>query len=496
MAKKYFPSPGQLAAEKALQKKYPAYAGVDEDYLHAGEAAIERMLDWKFGIRIHWSIYSITGSGHESWPLGTAQANGTPAFRAQYEELYKWWNPSRFSAEEWTDMMLKAGLKFFSFTAKHHDGFSMYNTKTKVRRRMMHAGPAAGKIVDCNLSYSIMETPFKRDVVKELTEAARKKGLGIGIYFSHIDWFDSDFRIDEWNYQKDEEYSPDKTNFTPEHERYIKENDPEGFKRMIARHREQIRELLTNYGKIDMLCFDMNFPDNGRTHGIREDLVETVKMARKIQSEVLMRRRGIDPYGDYRTPERVIPADKNQSKGNAMPWMVIYPGSRHFSHIWGDEYKPAKWIINSLIEVTAKGGNFQVGYGPGPDGTFDAEIIRRLEKTGKWLKINGEGIYCTRPYKIVQDGENLFYTRSKNHKYVYAFLTDVPGAPFCGGRLCFPSVHAKKKSRISILGMDYNFKWEQNDHGLMIDIPDWFNNPEKQPCEFACGFKIEQTGKL
>lgn len=476
------PTPDALCEEEELQKLFPAYRGVDDDYVHAGRDALERWWDWKFGIRVHWSIYSVTGSGNESWPLGKP---GDVDFREQYESLARWWNPSLYKADEWCDLFARAGLRYFTFTTKHHDGFSMFDTKTKVRRRFVHAGPNAGRIAECDLHYSITEGPFGRDVVRELVDAARARDLGIGLYFSHIDWFDCDFRIDECNYIKDPAYT--------------RQSDPEGFRRMMARHREQIREICANYGKVDLLSFDMGFPDgidkrahgNGLLHGIRDDIVETVKMARRLQPGMLMRRRGIDPYGDYKTPEGVVPTDPEAAAGGQdMPWQVIYPGSDCFSHKWHDHYKPASWVITNLIDITSKGGNFQVGYGPMPTGEWAPGIVRRLEEVGRWLNVNGEGIYCTRPYRVFKEGDSVRFTRTKDRKTVYAFILGWPEGPFAGGPVRLESVRAKPGSAITMLGLDHRFKYTQDDKTLAIEIPDWFRDPAKRPCEIAYAFKI------
>jgi len=469
------PTPEAVADEKELQGLFPGYRGVDNDYVHAGSEALERWWDWKFGIRIHWSVYSIPGNGRESWTLGTEEG-GNPEFRTQYEGLYKWWNPSLFDAEQWTDMMVRSGLKFFTFTTKHHDGFSMYDTQTKVKKRRVHTGPSAGNIIDCDLHYSIMETPFRRDIVRELVDAGRKHDLGIGLYFSHIDWFDCDFRVDEWHYDLDVDYTP--------------QSDPECFKRMIARHRQQIREICSNYGKLDLLSFDMWFPDEKL--GIRDEIVNTVKMARRLQPGMLMRRRGIGPYGDYKTPERVVPDNPGApGAGQDMPWQVIYPGSKHFSHNWHDEYKPASWIIENLVDITAKGGNFQVGYGPMPSGEWAPGVVSRLTEVGDWLKVNGEAIYATRPCNPFKEGNDIRFTRAKDGKIVYAILLTWPEVPFSGGKVKLKSVRARQGSAVRMLGLDHRFEYIQDENALTIDIPDWFAYSAKRPCKYAWAFRIE-----
>lgn len=492
------PTAAALKEEVRLQKLYSKYRGVDDDYVHAGRAALERFHDWKFGIRIHWGLYAVTGIHAESWSLidlekrnihNGPKGAGDPEYRENYERIYKWWNPGGFDAGEWCDLFARAGLKFFTFTAKHHDGFSLYDTGTKVVRRLVHTGKDAGKIVPCNLRYSIMETPFKRDVLGELVVAGRRRKLGIGIYFSHGDWFDSDFRFDPWGYQASAD---------PKHSR---KDNPEGVARAMARHREQIRELCSNYGKVDIFSFDLGFGNDeewAETHnclgikaGVRQDIIETVKMARRLQPEMLMRERGIGSYGDYHTPEGFIPKGSGGKSGADMPWKVIYPGGKFFSFVWLDEYKRASWIIESLVDIVAKGGCFQVGYGPTPEGRWSGEVVRRLEEVGRWLKVNGEGIYATRPCKQFCEGDSVRFTRSKDGRHTYAFLLKWQQKPFTGGTVSIQSLRARPGSPVRMLGLGHDFKYHQDSRGLHIQIPDWFADPARRPCETAWAFKIK-----
>ena len=128
------PTPDAWAEELALREQFAGYRGADDDYLHAGREALERWWDRKFGIRIHWSVYCQPANGPESWPLTRPRDNGianAATYRAQYEELYRGFCPSAFDATAWCDLFCRAGLRFFSFTTKHHDGFSMWPTKLR-----------------------------------------------------------------------------------------------------------------------------------------------------------------------------------------------------------------------------------------------------------------------------------------------------------------------------------------------------------------------------
>lgn len=449
----------------------------DADYLHASEAAHEAFRDMKFSVRIHWGIYSIWQMNEESWGFLDLPEEK----KQEYNLLYKNFNPVGFDAKEWMRFFRRSGLQGMAFTTKHHEGFSMFDTKTRVKRRVNYLD-TTHVIENCNLAYSVMETPFKRDIVKELCDAARESNIRIDLYFSHPDWYDADFR--PYNYHplstQDIRDNPEKyghgyvnhrkTILTPE-------RTSEETERLVERHREQLRELLTNYGKIDMICLDQWMGTD-----IWPQTKETVKMMRRLQPDVMLRGRGIGNYCDYYTPERFVPGDKENTN---MPWMTIYPLGASFSYDKdGDNYKGAPWIIHNIIECAAKGGSFMVGIGPDGNGQFHLVAMRQLEETGQWLKVNGTGIYNTRARDIWQQ-DNIYFTRTKDNKTVYSFVNEWPGS-----ELVIPSVQPKKGSKIYMLGYNKPLKWSSVGDGVKIQIPAELQMPENRPCEHAWGFSI------
>lgn len=303
-------APGNFA-EKQKKAERPPVPYDAAGYVHAPAEAIEQLQDWKFGLRIHWGPYCMV-DGKESHILRNhalaergIKGDDQRIFRRDYHEMYTTWNPTGFDAREWMDLIEAGGCKFFTFTTRHHDGFSMFDTKTRVTKRFSYANPSdPDETESCDLAYSIMETPFGRDVTKELCDEAQKRKIGISLYYSHPDWYDADFRIDERHWFADESYTRD--------------SDPAGWNRMVMRHRTQLTELLTNYGRIDMVSLDLWMPER-----FYPDIVETQRIIRKIQPRVLFRDRGIGEYGDYHTPERML-----GNAGKGMPWKVIYPGSQ------------------------------------------------------------------------------------------------------------------------------------------------------------------------
>jgi len=393
----------------------------DDDYIKAPRSAIKAFNDIKFAVRIHFGIYSILKLNDESWQFIKMNYEE----KARYNELYKTFDPKKFNAEEWMSLFERSGIKAMAFTTKHHEGFSLFDTKTRVKRRINWTAENGPEVEECDLAYSVAETPFGRDMVGELCEAAKKHNIKMDLYFSHPDWYDADFAPYVYHPMKTEDMKEllnDEDNNSPRYDTLIgftaPANDKESEDRMIKRHRDQLKEILTNYGDIDMLCLDMWFGPK-----IWPRIKETIKEIRKIQPNIMIRCRGIGNYGDYYTPENYIPGKAGNTN---MPWMVIHTLGSSFSYdAEARNYKGTKWIIDNLALCVSKGGSFMVGIGPDGDGAFHPEAIRQLEATGEWLRINGDSIYNTIMYSenhyMEQHTDNtVYFTMSKDKAYIYA----------------------------------------------------------------------------
>jgi alpha-L-fucosidase len=452
------------------------------EYRWVSEAAYERFRDIKYGVRLHWGPYSILGEPGESWPFLKLSF----AERQRYQALYQTWNPRGFNAGEWMDLFASCGLKMFAFTTKHHDGFSMFDTRTRVRQRANWVAPGGPKIESCDLTYSMMETPFRRDVVKELCDAARSRDIKIDLYFSHPDWYDADFRPYAYHPLQvpssdalTTEY-PDAKRRLGEEEVIVPDPTPAEVTRMMARHRAQLTELLTRYGKIDMLGLDQWLGPQ-----VWPALRETILHLRRLQPDVMVRARGIGNYGDYYTPEGFVPGDRGNTE---TPWFVIYPLGSSFSYErLAENYKGAAWVVRNLVDTAAKGGNFMVGIGPDGDGRFHPTAISQLKEAGEWLKVNGPGIYSTRPRdgELWSEGNDIRFTRTKDQKTIYAFALKWPGE-----KLLLRSVQPAGSSVIRMLGTDAPLEWSPQSTGVEVRIPPGLQDESRRPCRFAWGFQI------
>jgi len=375
-------------------------------------AKLDEWHDWKFGVIIHWGPYSEWGVV-ESWSLCPEDedwcvrrgpyANDYNQYVKEYENIRHSFNPVKFDPEKWAKACRIAGMKYLVFTTKHHDGFCMFDSKY-----------TDYKITDTE---SVFSSNPKSNVVKEVFDAFRLEGMAIGAYFSKPDWHCDDYW---WPY-------------FPVFDRNVNYN-PEKYPERWARYKQftynQIEELMTGYGNIDILWLDGGWvrpalaiteeskPWLGRRQWVQDvDMPKIAAMARKNQPGIIVVDRSVHgPYEDYRTPEQQIPEVIPD-----YPWeSCITLCDNWYSTGPSERYKPANWAIHTLIRIVAKGGNFLLGIGPDKTGDLTPEVYQRLDEIGAWMEINSEAIYETKPLAPYQSGKFCF-TQSKDGKTRYAF---------------------------------------------------------------------------
>lgn len=302
----------------------------------------------KFGMFIHWGIYSVLGRGE--WVMYHERIAVE-----EYEKLVRRFNPVNYNPYEWVALAKEAGMKYIIITSKHHDGFCMFSSVFT--------------------NYDCMSTPARRDFIRELVEACHKAGMRIGFYYSLLDW-----------------HHP---HYAPRPKWVI---DPPWHTRNFNYYLEymfaQIRELCTRYGKIDCIWFD-----GGWHHSADEwRSEELIKMIRKLQPRALVNNRARLP-GDFDTPEqRVPPAPPRRIGGKWRLWETCMTINRSWGYNARDQnYKSVRQLIQTLVDIVSKGGNFLLNVGPKPDGTIQREFVVRLRQMGAWLRKNGEAIYGAQP---------------------------------------------------------------------------------------------------
>jgi alpha-L-fucosidase len=320
----------------------------------------ERRMKWwheaRFGMFIHFGLYSVMGR-HE-WVM---EEEGIPV--PEYEQLAKQFNPVPNSARAWAKLARQAGQKYMVMTTKHHEGFCNFDTKLT--------------------NYCAPKQAAGRDLVREYVEAARAEGLRVGFYYSLMDWH---------------------------HRDGARCRDDEAARvRFVEYTHGLIRELMTNYGKVDVLWYDVNWPLN--SHQWESERMN--KMVFELQPDIIVNNRNGLP-GDFTTPEQQITA---AARGRAWESCMTLNGS------WGyqradDSWKDSKTIVRNLIQCANGGGNYLLNIGPKPDGSIPRESVDVLTDVGKWLARNGETFYETDRCSV-SHSEYAEFSRKGNTLYMH-----------------------------------------------------------------------------
>jgi len=433
--------------------------------------------DLKFGLMMHWGTYSQWGIV-ESWTLcpedegwtvrrGPYSKNYSEYVKA-YENLQTTFNPIKFDPEKWATAAKAAGMKYVVFTTKHHDGFSMFDTKE----------------TDYKISGS--RSPFasnpKSNVAKEIFTSFRNQGFWTGAYFSKPDWHHENYW---WPY-----FPPKDRNVNYEPTKY-----PEKWNAYKKFTYNQLKELMSEYGSMDILWLDGGWVRPLSTvdtsvewqRGIKQDqdidMPRIAAMARSYQPGLLIVDRTVTgEYENYTTPEQQVP-----DKPLPFPWETCMTMGGSWSYVPGDHYKSTEELIHLLVKIVSRGGNFLLNIGPGPDGEWDPEAYNRLAEIGEWMKKNQEGIYDSRPL-APYSSDNIYFTKNKNGKTWYAYyLTDSIHREL-PGEVILKNLLLPKGSIVTLSDAKTNLRWKMENGNTVISMPHIVF--AKQDKRYAVLFKI------
>jgi alpha-L-fucosidase len=433
--------------------------------------------DLKLGLLMHWGTYSQWGIV-ESWSLCSEDEpwcrrsmDDYAAYKTAYEKLQTTFNPTRFDPERWARVARDAGMRYVVFTTKHHDGFSMFDTRQ----------------TDYRITSPL--TPFSRDpradVTRGIFEAFRAQGFKVGAYFSKPDWHSPDYW---WPYFATPDRNPN----------YDIKKYPERWARFVAFTHAQIDELMSRYGRVDILWLDggwvrprtdaeiraaITSPDYkfARVQSQDIDMPRLVAEARAKQPGLIVVDRDVPgPYQNYLTPEARVPA-----QALPYPWEVPMPMAQSWSYVPDDVYKSPRVLIQMLVDVVAKGGNLLLNIGPGPDGTWHDAAYDRLAALGAWMKVNSEAIYATRPIAPYVEGQWRF-TRTKDGT-VYAIYLPGDGETALPRNVAVTSIAPPAGATIALLGAGRTIPWEPAGAGFVAHIPEGVAPPNADAWVFRIG---------
>ena len=359
----------------------------------------------RFGMFLHWGLYSIPARGE--WVRSSEQMP-----EESYLPFFREFNPVDYDPKAWARMAKDAGMRYAVLTAKHHDGFCLFDSALT--------------------DFKSTNTPCKRDLVREFLDAFREVGLKVGLYYSLLDW-----------------HHPDYPHFADQHHPMRNHpacgNEGRDFDRYLSYMHGQVRELCENYGKIDIMWFDFSYGD---LRGEAWKASRLVDMVRSLQPGILIDNRleasgegfgslatdSPTPYhGDFVTPETMIPPYPPMDvRGEPLVWESCITMNNHWGYCATDrDYKPAALLIKKLVECVSKGGNMLLNVGPDARGNFPEESVRILKQIGKWMGRNQESIRGCGPAELPKP-EYGRITRKGNTLYFHMFENTLGPVPLMG----------------------------------------------------------------
>lgn len=327
--------------------------------------------DWwrhaRFGMFIHWGLYAIHG-----WHEQEQWRKRVP--RSEYGKLLSQWNPTKFNPYDWIDLAESTGMKYLCFTAKHHDGFCLWDTK--------------------HTAFNTMNTPYGKDLLAQLANACHRRKFPLCLYYSIADW-----------------RQPNYPNQDRHHELPPQPGDSPSWEKYMDFLKAQVKELCTSYGEIHGFWWDVNVPGH-----IDPSVNE---MIRRLQPKAMINNRGFDP-GDFGTPERDWDASVNTKRQFEFPIEACQSvGYQSWGYRVDEDYYTDAHLIRSIHKLLAKGGNYLLNVGPMADGTIPAESTEILNRIGEWFRLVSEGLLGTTPCPQLTNNRDVALTRRANTLYVH-----------------------------------------------------------------------------